>query len=54
MAYLVSLPALHRDPFDRLLVSQAMAYGLTLATVDAAVLAYPVATLSDLNGNPSE
>lgn len=36
-----SLPALHRDPFDRLLVSQAQVEGITLLTCDAAVAAYP-------------
>lgn len=28
------LPAHHRDPFDRMLVAQAMAHGLTLVTAD--------------------
>lgn len=37
-----SLPALHNDPFDRLLVSQALAKDLIVLTVDEAVLAYPV------------
>ena len=39
------LPAHHRDPFDRLLVSQAIAEGLTIVTPDAAVARYPVAIL---------
>lgn len=39
------LPMLHRDPFDRMLVAQARAEGLTLVTADALVRAYPVATL---------
>ncbi len=34
------LPPLHRDPFDRLLVAQARAEGLTLLTVDPGVLRY--------------
>ena len=34
------LPSLHRDPFDRLLVAQARFEGLTLLTVDHAVLEY--------------
>lgn len=34
------LPALHRDPFDRLLIAQARAEGLRLLTVDEQVLAY--------------
>jgi len=39
------LPQLHRDPFDRLLVAQALEAGLTVVTPDPAVRAYPVATL---------
>ncbi len=34
------LPPLHRDPFDRLLLSQAQIEGMTLLTRDAAVLGY--------------
>jgi PIN domain nuclease of toxin-antitoxin system len=41
-----ALPDIHRDPFDRLLVAQARVEGLTLATVDRQVRAYPVATLA--------
>jgi PIN domain nuclease of toxin-antitoxin system len=36
------LPAVHADPFDRLLVCQAIAGGLTLLTPDAAIHRYPV------------
>lgn len=39
------LPRHHRDPFDRLLVAQAIERGLTIATPDAHVQKYPVATL---------
>ena len=35
------LPPLHADPFDRLLVAQARAEGMTLLTADAAVARYP-------------
>jgi PIN domain nuclease of toxin-antitoxin system len=42
--YLTKLPLLHRDPFDRMLVSQAIARGLTLVTPDPAVRAYPCLT----------
>lgn len=31
------LPPLHRDPFDRMLVAQAMLEGLVLVTADEAV-----------------
>ncbi len=36
------LPALHRDPFDRLLVAQADLEGLTLVTRDPVFERYPV------------
>ena len=36
-ARLASLPMLHRDPFDRLLIAQALAEDLTLVTSDAAI-----------------
>jgi PIN domain nuclease of toxin-antitoxin system len=39
------LPAHHGDPFDRLLVSQAIEEGLTIVTPDATVARYPVAIL---------
>ena len=38
------LPALHRDPFDRLLVSQAIVRGLTILTPDPLVTQYPAVT----------
>jgi PIN domain nuclease of toxin-antitoxin system len=34
MASLAALPPRHRDPFDRLLVAQALFHGLTIVTVD--------------------
>lgn len=36
-----SLPSLHRDPFDRLLVAQARVEGLTLVTRDPLIRSYP-------------
>jgi len=39
--HLVKLPPLHRDPFDRMLVAQAICKNLTLVTPDPAVRAYP-------------
>jgi PIN domain nuclease of toxin-antitoxin system len=39
------LPSLHRDPFDRLLIAQALRLGLTIVTPDKAIARYPVATL---------
>jgi PIN domain nuclease of toxin-antitoxin system len=41
---LSKLPSLHRDPFDRMLVSQAIARGLTIVTPDAEIRAYPCLT----------
>lgn len=41
VAQVATLPPLHRDPFDRLLIAQALHHRLTLVTVDAAILAYP-------------
>lgn len=35
------LPEIHRDPFDRILVAQALVEGLTLLTHDPLVQAYP-------------
>jgi len=43
--HLGALPALHRDPFDRLLVAQALAEPLILVTHDAAVAAYSASFL---------
>ena len=40
---LSSLPPLHRDPFDRLLVAQAQADRMRLMSFDAAVARYDVA-----------
>lgn len=39
------LPALHGDPFDRLLVAQARVEELTIMTADRAITAYPVASM---------
>lgn len=39
--FIDSLPLLHKDPFDRILVAQATVEGITLLTVDALVAQYP-------------
>lgn len=36
-----SLPPIHKDPFDRILLAQAQVEGITLLTDDAAMSAYP-------------
>lgn len=45
IASLGKLPALHRDPFDRMLVCQALAHNLTLASSDPLIRQYPVTLL---------
>ena len=35
------LPPLHKDPFDRLLLSQALSEGITLLTTDSTLAQYP-------------
>jgi PIN domain nuclease of toxin-antitoxin system len=42
---LLTLEPLHRDPFDRLLVAQAVQEQLVLVTRDDIIMQYPVATL---------
>ena len=36
-----TLPSIHKDPFDRLLVAQATVEGITLLTADSVVAQYP-------------
>jgi PIN domain nuclease of toxin-antitoxin system len=36
-----SLPPIHKDPFDRILVAQSMVEGITLLTADAEIAKYP-------------
>lgn len=36
-----NLPPIHKDPFDRMLITQAMVEGITLLTVDATLAQYP-------------
>src|SRR5205807_3391895 len=40
VVHLTTLPAIHRDPFDRILVCQAIEHELTIVTVDDAICAY--------------
>jgi PIN domain nuclease of toxin-antitoxin system len=40
-----SLPPRHRDPFDRMLVAQALEDGLTIVTHDTMVIAYGAPSL---------
>ncbi len=45
---LSKLPNIHRDPFDRMLICQALQHDLTIVTVDNAIRAYPVKILNDI------
>lgn len=40
-----SLPGHHRDPFDRMLIAQALQEGLCLVTRDLEIAKYPVAQI---------
>lgn len=40
------LPMFHKDPFDRFLVAQAQAEGLTLVTKDVQIARYDIHTMS--------
>lgn len=42
--HLLRLPPVHDDPFDRMLVAQALQHDLTLVTCDSKLSDYPVAT----------
>jgi PIN domain nuclease of toxin-antitoxin system len=44
-AVLTTLPFHHRDPFDRLIIAQAMVEGIAVVSGDAAFDAYPVTRL---------
>ncbi|MDB9303739.1 MULTISPECIES: type II toxin-antitoxin system VapC family toxin [Cyanophyceae] len=45
IAQLVNLPLLHRDPFDRILICQALQHDMTIVSVDSAIRAYSVSIL---------
>jgi PIN domain nuclease of toxin-antitoxin system len=42
---LSTLPNIHRDPFDRMLVAQALVEELVLVTADEDIARYPIRTL---------
>ena len=42
--HLIRLPQLHSDPFDRILICQAMVHGMVLVTPDEQIRRYPVRT----------
>ncbi len=41
VAAIDTLPPLHKDPFDRVLIAQALVAGVTLLTTDETVARYP-------------
>lgn len=45
LRFLPALPPLHRDPFDRILICQALGHSLTIVTLDSAIGSYSVPTL---------
>jgi PIN domain nuclease of toxin-antitoxin system len=45
LKYLEKLPLYHRDPFDRILICQALDAALTLVTPDVSIHRYPVPIL---------
>ena len=42
--HVTRLPHIHRDPFDRILICQAIVHGMVLVTPDARISQYPVRT----------
>jgi len=40
--HLTRLPQLHKDPFDRMLICQAIIHGMVIITPDELILQYPV------------
>ncbi len=44
--HLETLPAIHRDPFDRLMISQAMIEDMVLLSADSFVQEYPITVIS--------
>lgn len=43
--HVANLPDLHKDPFDRMLVCQALLQGLVILTPDRQIVQYGVPTL---------
>jgi PIN domain nuclease of toxin-antitoxin system len=43
--HVTRLPALHHDPFDRMLVSQALVHGLVILTPDELITRYPARSI---------
>jgi PIN domain nuclease of toxin-antitoxin system len=43
------LPAHHGDPFDRMLIAQAIYEGLTIVTIDPKIKLYKVPTFDEID-----
>ena len=43
--HLSDLPSFHRDPFDRMLICQAIEHDMTIVTMDAAIAQYRIKIL---------
>ena len=43
--YLTKLPDLHKDPFDRILICQAIVAGLSILTPDELIAQYPLRSI---------
>jgi PIN domain nuclease of toxin-antitoxin system len=43
--YTSRLPALHADPFDRMLICQSIAHGMPIVTPDDLIAQYPIRTI---------
>lgn len=43
--HLKKLPKYHQDPFDRMLICQALEHNLTILTPDDKIIQYPVSTI---------
>jgi PIN domain nuclease of toxin-antitoxin system len=46
--HLSALPSLHRDPFDRMLICQAIEHDMTIVTMDTAIAQYPIKIIPKL------
>ena len=51
VSQLSKLPMTHRDPFDRMLVCQAIEHDLTIVTVDRIISDYPVSVFDQIQAS---
>ncbi len=48
VSQLAKFPSIHRDPFDRMLICQAVEHRMTIVTVDNIISSYPVTILKEV------